>query len=93
MVVSLKQMTIALPVPTADACIEKDLWSGRLAVGLGERGGRVAFKIVGLGTDPDGSGPVLPNLVIEIVSPASVVLPNGRVMNGNDDEWDVRLVD
>ena len=42
---------------------------------LGERRGLVAFKIIAVGSDPDGAGPVLPNLVVEIVDPSSI--PNG----------------
>ncbi len=41
---------------------------------LGERRGLIAFRILGVGADPDGSGPVLPNLIIVIVPPASVDL-------------------
>ena len=37
---------------------------------LGERRGLVAFKIIAVGSDPDGAGSVLPNLVVEIVDPA-----------------------
>ncbi len=46
---------------------------------LGERRGLVAFKILGVGADPDGGGSVLPNLIIEIVSPAGLILPDGRI--------------
>ena len=44
---------------------------------LGLRRGLVAFKIIALGTDPDGpTGSVLPNLVIEVVNPNSVTVGN-----------------
>lgn len=44
---------------------------------LGMRRGLVAFKIIGVGTDPDGpEGSLLPNLIIEILDPASVSLDN-----------------
>ena len=39
---------------------------------LGERRGLVAFKIIGVGQDPDGSGAVLPNLIFEIVDPIDI---------------------
>jgi len=42
--------------------------------GLGFRRGLLAFKIIGVGADPDGpGGSVLPNLIIEIVAPSTVV--------------------
>ena len=41
---------------------------------LGLRRGLLAFKIIALGSDPDGPGDVLPNLIIEIVDPATVDL-------------------
>ncbi len=46
---------------------------------LGERRGLVAFKIIGVGADPDGpSGSVLPNLVIEVIAPSSITIGTGR---------------
>ena len=39
---------------------------------LGWRRGLIAFKIIGVGSDPDGSGSVLPNLIIEVVDPAGI---------------------
>jgi hypothetical protein len=39
---------------------------------LGERRGLVAFKIIGVGSDPDGDGSVLPNLIIEIIDPIDI---------------------
>ncbi|MEX2287856.1 MAG: TadG family pilus assembly protein [Planctomycetaceae bacterium] len=40
---------------------------------LGWRRGLVAFKIIGVGADPDGpGGSVLPNLIIQIVDPATI---------------------
>lgn len=42
---------------------------------LGLRRGALAFKIIAVGTDPDGPfGSVLPNLVIEVVDPATINL-------------------
>lgn len=38
----------------------------------GQRRGLIAFKIISVGNDPDGSGSVLPELVIEIVDPATI---------------------
>ena len=38
----------------------------------GWRRGLIAFKIIGVGADPDGAGSVLPNLIIEVVSPADI---------------------
>ncbi len=47
--------------------------------GLGFRRGLLAFKIIGVGADPDGpGGSVLPNLIVEIVEPSTVV-PLGEV--------------
>ncbi len=41
----------------------------------GERRGLVAFEIVAVGSDPDGpGGSLLPNLIIELVDPATVSL-------------------
>ncbi len=41
---------------------------------LGLRRGLLAFKIIGVGSDPDGpEGSVLPNLIIEVVDPNTVV--------------------
>ena len=40
----------------------------------GERRGLVAFKIIGVGADPDGGGSGLPNLIIQIVSPSQIDL-------------------
>ena len=40
----------------------------------GERRGLVAYKIIGVGADPDGNGSVLPNLIIEIVDPSLIDL-------------------
>ena len=39
---------------------------------LGLRRGLLAFKIIGIGTDPDGGGSGLPNIIIEIVNPNEV---------------------
>ena len=49
---------------------------------LGERRGLVAFKILAVGSDPDGAGSLLPNLIIEIVDPSSITngLGSGRLM-------------
>ena len=41
---------------------------------LGLRRGLIAFKIIGVGADPDGAGSVLPNLIIEVISPAGIDL-------------------
>jgi len=38
---------------------------------LGWRRGLVSFKIIGVGTDPDGPGSVLPNLIFEICPPVA----------------------
>ncbi|MFP6581684.1 MAG: Tad domain-containing protein [Candidatus Hydrogenedentota bacterium] len=42
----------------------------------GERRGLLAFKIIAIGTDSDGSGSVLPNIVIEVVDPSGIDLGN-----------------
>ncbi len=34
----------------------------------------VAFRVIGVGADPDGPGSALPNLIIKIVSPSEVQL-------------------
>ncbi len=39
---------------------------------LGERRGLVAFKILGIGSDPDGSGSGLPNIIVQIVDPSTL---------------------
>jgi Flp pilus assembly protein TadG len=44
---------------------------------LGERRGLVAFKIIGVGKDPDGKGSQLPNLILEIVDPSFIDLNQG----------------
>ncbi len=49
---------------------------------LGERRGLVAFKIIGVGADPDGAGSVLPNLIIEIVDPATIDLNTVQPSSG-----------
>ena len=49
---------------------------------LVERRGLVAFRIVGVGTDPDGAGSQLPNLVIQLVDPDTVSI--GSVTPGTD---------
>ncbi len=41
---------------------------------LGLRRGLLAFRIIGVGADPDGDGSVLPNLIIEIVDPTTIDL-------------------
>lgn len=42
---------------------------------LGERRGLIAFRIIAVGSDPDGpSGSALPNLIIELVNPDTVSL-------------------
>ncbi len=47
---------------------------------LGLRRGLIAFKIIGVGADPDGAGSVLPNLIIEVVSPAGIDLSSLDVL-------------
>ena len=43
----------------------------------------VAFKIIAVGSDPDGSGSVLPNLVVQIVDPLTLGGLGGiRLING-----------
>ena len=63
--------------------------SGAPAVNaLGERRGLLAFKIIAVGGDIDGSGSVLPHLVIEVVDPSTINLDDiGRGSGG------VKLVD
>ena len=39
---------------------------------LGERRGLIAFKIIAIGSDPDGAGSLLPNLIVQIVDPATI---------------------
>ena len=48
-----------------------DLGSNRVNA-KGWRRGLIAFRIIGVGADPDGPGSVLPNLIIEVVSPADI---------------------
>ena len=46
--------------------------------GLGWRRGLLAFKVIGIGEDPDGpNGSVLPNLIIEVCPPALGAGPGG----------------
>jgi Flp pilus assembly protein TadG len=47
----------------------------------GERRGLVAFKIIGVGIDPDGNGSKLPNLIFEIIDPATVGPLGGLVLH------------
>lgn len=50
---------------------------------LGLRRGLLAFKIIGVGSDPDGpSGSQLPNLIIEIVDPATIDLSDVELYGG-----------
>ena len=51
----------------------------------GWRRGLIAFKIIGVGADPDGAGSVLPNLIIEVISPAGIDLSslNGGSVSGS----------
>ena len=51
---------------------------------LGVRRGLVAFRILGVGADPDGGGPVLPNLMIEIVSPVGLDVADARLLGVDD---------
>ncbi len=53
---------------------------------LGERRGLVAFKIIGVGADPDGPGSVLPGMIVEIVSPTTVDLA-ALVTAGGGSAW------
>ncbi|MEE9161501.1 MAG: TadG family pilus assembly protein [Candidatus Neomarinimicrobiota bacterium] len=48
---------------------------------LGWRRGMAAFKIIGVGADPDGPGSVLPNLIFEFVNPA----PFADCLEGSSD--------
>jgi hypothetical protein len=41
---------------------------------LGERRGLVAFSIIGVGSDPDGSGSRLPNLILRIIDGSTIDL-------------------
>ena len=57
----------------------------------GERRGLVAFKIVGVGSDPDGpGGSKLPNLIVELVDPATV--PLGGISPGSGGAGSIELV-
>lgn len=59
---------------------------------LGLRRGLLAFKIIAVGSDPDGpSGSGLPFLIIEIVDPATVNLSDVEVYEGGSPKG-VRLV-
>ncbi len=49
---------------------------------LGERRGLLAFKILAVGADTDGSGSVLPNLVIEVYDPFRINLPDVKLSSG-----------
>ena len=49
---------------------------------LGWRRGLIAFKIIGVGADPDGSGSVLPNLILEIVDPSQIELDEANLGAG-----------
>ena len=57
----------------------------------GLRRGLIAFKIIAVGNDPDGSGSELPELVIEIVDPSTVSL-NDLKPPGQQSTSEVRLV-
>lgn len=51
----------------------------------GLRRGLLAFKILEIGSDPDGAGSVLPNLVIEIVAPATTKLTDIKPLDEGGD--------
>ena len=59
---------------------------------LGERRGLVAFKILGVGADPDGAGSVLPNLIFEIVDPSMLDMSGGGTLSAGDDSISVEIV-
>lgn len=59
---------------------------------LGWRRGLLAFKIKAVGTDPDGNGSVLPNLVIEVCDPALYTGPGGLDNVGPWADERIRLV-
>jgi len=60
---------------------------------LGLRRGLLAFKIIGVGSDPDGpSGSLLPNLIIEIVDPATIDLSDVELYGGGSGGSPLTLV-
>ena len=63
------------PVYKSDASTLNPVSGSTHAVNAkGERRGLFAYKIIGVGADPDGSGSKLPNLIIEVVNPALIDL-------------------
>jgi hypothetical protein len=57
------------PVYKSDISALNDSGGDPAVNALGWRRGLLAYKIVGVGLDPDGEGSVLPNLIIEICAP------------------------
>ena len=61
------------PVTKSDTSVLNPVNGVPAVNALGLRRGLLAFKIIGVGADPDGpGGSVLPNLIIEVVDPSTV---------------------
>ncbi len=61
------------PVTKSDTSVLNPVNGVPAVNALGFRRGLLAFKIIGVGADPDGpEGSVLPNLIIEVVAPNTV---------------------
>lgn len=58
----------------------------------GERRGLVAFSIIAVGSDPDGSGSKLPNLIIRIADPGDVDIAGVGIGGGGGGSGSVKLV-
>ena len=69
--------------PKENAALMICLWQIAMLC-KGERRGLIAFKVIGVGADPDGGGSVLPSLFFEIVAPvaADVVVLRRDVRTG-----------
>jgi Flp pilus assembly protein TadG len=60
------------PITFSDVSTLNMDWGVPQVNAKGLRRGLIAFKIIAVGPDPDGGGSVLPELVIEIVDPATI---------------------
>ncbi len=60
---------------------------------LGERRGLVAFRIIGVGSDPDGGGSALPNIIVEILDPSTLGAPSSaRLLIEGGGDGSVQIV-
>lgn len=76
----------------SDLSDEEDEPAVSTANALGWRRGLLAFKVIGIGEDPDGNGDVLPNIIIEICSPNDVDLGTIAPGPGTSSGMKLRLV-